>query len=161
MASLKDIVVQTETIKTAGGDFTVGPLTASSILSIYIGNRNSLEALFDAFKSGADTSAILVDLISTFPEIAAEVIARGSEGDAVDEETRAIARKLDFGAQLTALEKIGTLTVSSVGGLGNLAALVERLAGSLSATTAQAKSLLPAGSKASGDNVQVSSLPGT
>ncbi|MDR7062014.1 MULTISPECIES: hypothetical protein [unclassified Sphingopyxis] len=149
MGSLKDVVVKRETVKTAGGDFTVGPLTASDILAIYVAHRGGLQSIFDAYKSGKDPAGIIIDIIATFPDIAAEVIARAADGDECDEATITTARTLDFGAQLDAIEKVGALTVSSVGGLGNLAALVERLAGSLNATMAQQESLSPDGSKTS------------
>lgn len=149
MGSLKQVVVRQETVKTAGGDFTVGPLTASQILAIYVAHRGGLQSIFDSYKSGKDPAGIFVDIIATFPDIAAEAIARAAEGDGCDEGAIATARSLDFGAQLDAIEKVGALTVSSVGGLGNLAALVERLAGSLNETMAQATSLSQVGSKTS------------
>lgn len=149
MGSLKDVVVQRETVKTTGGDFTVGPLTASAILAIYVAHRGGLQSIFEAYKSGKNPAGVLVDIIATFPDIAAEVIARAAEGDKCSEADIAVARTLDFGAQLDAIEKVGTLTVSSAGGLGNLASLVERLAGNLNATMAQQGSLSPDGSMTS------------
>lgn len=156
MGSLKQVVVKRETVKTAGGNFTVGPLTASEILAIYVAHRGGLQSVFDAYRSGKDPAGIFVDIIATFPEIAAEVIARAAEGDECDEGAISTARSLDFGAQLDAIEKIGALTVSSVGGLGNLAALVERLAGNLNATMAQQNSRSPDGSKTSASNARSS-----
>lgn len=134
MGSLKDITVKRETVQTAGGDFTVGPLSAADVLGIFISHRPTVQTVFDQFREGDSTDDIFVTLAVTFPEITAEIIARGA-GE-FDEETISIARKLDIGAQLTALEKIGMLTTQSVGGLGNLAILVERLAGTVNATTA-------------------------
>lgn len=131
MGSLKQVVAQKATIKTAGGDFTVGPLTAADILGLFVVHRESVQTMFDRYRESDNMDDIFVTLLVTFPEIMAEVIARAA-GE-FDEGGIAAARGLDFGSQLMALEQIGVLTVSSVGGLGNLASLVERLAGQATA----------------------------
>lgn len=127
MGSLKQVVAQRATIETAGGDFTVGPLTAADVLGLFVVHREGVQSMFDAYQKSGDADGIFTTILVTFPEIAAEIIARAA-GE-FDEGGITAARSLDFGAQLMALEQIGTLTVSSVGGLGNLASLVERLAG--------------------------------
>ena len=153
MASLKNVVLQRKDVKTAGGDFPVGPLTASDILAIYVAYRSDLESMFAKFKGGQDADSLFVDLLTTFPEIGAEIVARGAaqgSEEEFDEAFMSQARRLDFGAQFMALEIVGELTVSSAGGLGNLAILVERLAGKLNATMTQEELTSLSGSQTSG-----------
>lgn len=155
MGSLKDVVVQSDVVETAGGSFTVGPLTAADILGIFVGYRVAVERMFESFKSEKSTeNDIFVELIVTFPELVAEIIARGA-GEP-DDASISQARRLDVGAQLTALEKIGELTVSSVGGLGNLASLIQRLSGGVSEAMVQNVSPLPNGSTTSESSVPYS-----
>lgn len=159
MGSLKDVMIQTGEIKTTGGSFTVGPLTAGDILALFIGYRANIEQIFETFKAGGSESDVIVDLIVTVPELVGEIIARAS-GDASDA-AMTKARRLDFGAQLLALEKVGELTVSSVGGLGNLAILIERLSGNVSTAMAQSGSLLPSGFMTSANSAPSSQEQGT
>jgi len=152
VGSLRDAVLLRETVKYAGGDFTVGPLTGADILGLFVGHRQAIEALYESYGAGKDADSLFIDMAVTFPQIVAEIIARAS-GD-FDEVTLAKARGLDFGTWLAALEKIGALTVQSVGGLGNLAILVERLAGSFKGSMAQGGSPLPNGSTTSENSVR-------
>lgn len=135
MGSLKDIVVRRETIKVVGGEFTVGPLNVGDIMALFIGHRAQVERIFETYRQeqgqGFD---ILINLAVTVPELVAEIIARGA-GEP-DELAISKARQLDFGAQLIALEKIAMLTVETVGGLGNLAMLIERLSANVSSAMA-------------------------
>lgn len=152
MGSLKDIVAQEKVIGTAGGDFTVGPLTAADILGIYVTHRSGIEAIFASYRGGQDADSLFADLVVAFPDIAAEIIARGAREP--DDAGVAAARSLDVGAQLVALETIGGLTVASVGGLGNLAALVERLARGVTGTmTLRNPTRSPSGSTDSASSV--------
>lgn len=148
MGSLKDLAVQEDTVETAGGAFTVRPLSAADILGLFVGYRVAIEQIFESFTQGKTSEEdIFVELIVTVPELVAEIIARGS-GE-LDDASIAAARRLDVGAQLTALEKIGQLTVASVGGLGNLATLIQRLSGNVTTAMAQNVSPLPSGSTTS------------
>jgi hypothetical protein len=156
MGSLKDVVIRRESIDTGGGEFTVGPLSVAHILALFFSHRSQVENLFDSFKTGASTEQdIFLELVVTLPELVAEIIARGA-GEA-DDLAIAKARQLDIGTQLIALEKIGLLTVESVGGLGNLASLIERLSGNVSKAMALRGSPLPNGSAVSEDNARSSS----
>lgn len=155
MGSLKDVVIRREKIETVGGEFTVGPLSVAHILALFFSHRSQVEHLFDTFKAGASEQDIFLELVVTLPELVAEIIARGA-GEA-DDLAIAKARQLDIGTQLLALEKIGMLTVESVGGLGNLAILIERLSGNVSKAMALRGSPLPNGSQVSDDNARSSS----
>lgn len=157
MGSLKDVVVGREVVETAGGNFSVGPLRASDVLGIYITYRAGVQALFDSYQANnSSVDDVFIALLVDLPEMGAEIIARAAGCN--DDEGLAIARSLDFGAQLSALEKIGNLTVSSVGGLGNLVALVERVAG---AVNSQVPSSPPQdSSKTSENNAPSFSEPG-
>ncbi|WOE76322.1 phage pre-tape measure protein [Alterisphingorhabdus coralli] len=150
MANLRDIVVKTETVTVGDAEFSVGPLTAADILGIYGVHRDAISVVFERNQDGLEESDLFLDVIATFPEIVAEVIARAS-GD-LSEEAISVARRLDVGVQLMALEKIGNLTVESAGGLGNLVALVQRLMAGLGQKTVEAKSHLSASSAASENN---------
>lgn len=145
MGSLKDLVIRKETVKVVGGEFTVGPLNVGDILALFIGHRAQVERIFETYRSseGQDFD-ILINIAVTVPELVAEIIARGA-GEP-DDLAIAKARQLDFAAQLLALEKIGLLTVESVGGLGNLAMLVERLSANVKSTMALSASLPPSSS---------------
>lgn len=125
MGNLTDVVIQTGEVETAGGSFTVSPLTGADILGIFLGHKIAVDQMYDSFKDGVSQQDIFVSLVVHAPEIVADIIARAAGQP--DDAGISAARKLDVGAQLMALEKIGALTVSSVGGLGNLAALIERL----------------------------------
>lgn len=139
MGSLKDIVVRRETIAVVGGEFTVGPLNVGDIMALFIAHRAHVERIFESYRHGAGQDFdILINLAVTVPELVAEIIARGA-GEP-DDEAISKARQLDFGAQLLALEKIALLTVETVGGLGNLALLIERLSANVSSVMAPSKS---------------------
>jgi len=137
MGSLKQVVAQVATVKSAGGDFSVGPLSGADVLSLFIVHRQSVDRLFAMYAGGKETVDIFAVLAIEVPELGAEVIARaaanadGEGGAALDDVYLSAARRLDVGAQLDAIEKVGALTVSSAGGLGNMVALIERMAGSI------------------------------
>lgn len=152
MGTLKDTIIQTEVVRYAGGDFSVGALTASDLLALFLRHKQGTEALYAGYRKDGDPNGVFIDLVSAFPDIAAEIIARAT-GD-YDDATLSKARRLDIGAQLTALEVIGTLTVASVGGLGNLAALIERLVRSAATAMAHRHSL-----QANGSTISESSAP--
>lgn len=153
MGSLKNVVAQTATIETTGGDFTVSPLTAADILGLFMSHRESVQIMYDRYHESEKAEDLFVTMLVAFPEIMAEVIARAA-GE-FDEGGIAAARRLDFSAQIVALEKIGSLTVASVGGLVNLASLIQRLVGQ--AVQSGLASPPTSGSTISGDNAQSSS----
>lgn len=62
----------------------------------------------------------LMILIRDFPDLVAEVISAAT--DSLDDTTRAIAKKLPIGVQITALNEITKLSMEEVGGLKNLLA---------------------------------------
>jgi hypothetical protein len=155
MGSLKSIVLHRETIKVVGGEFTVGPLNVGDIMALFIGHRSHVEHIFDSYRKGEQETDLLINLAVTVPELVAEIIARGA-GEP-DDEAISKARQLDFGAQLIALEKIALLTVETVGGLGNLAMLIERLSANVKSTLAQPGSPQQSSSTDSAKSAQPSS----
>lgn len=160
MGSLKDLVIRKEAIKVVGGEFTVGPLNVGDIIALFIGHRAQVEGIFETYRQNkGEDFDILISLAVTVPELVAEIIARGA-GEP-DDLAIAKARQLDFATQLLALEKIGLLTVESVGGLGNLAMLVERLSASVKGSMALSGSLPQSSSTDSAKSAPSSSQQGT
>jgi hypothetical protein len=63
-------------------------------------------------------NGFVLTLIKDFPALVAEVISAAN--DALDDETRAVVRKLPITTQLAAVTEIVRLTVEDAGGLKNL-----------------------------------------
>lgn len=75
-------------------------------------------------------NGFVLTLIKDFPALIAEVISAAN--DALDDETRAVVRKLPITTQLAAVTEIVRLTVEDAGGLKNLLAeMQEHLGGAV------------------------------
>jgi hypothetical protein len=132
---LRDLVIPTEVVKVADGEFTVRGLSPNDALGLYYRHAGQLSALFDQFtarsRTGEDVNVAEVgtSLVGGAPQIMAEIIAvaSGSRAPRLDEpdivkraaqETEWLldvqkAIDLPAGAQMDALEKVGKLTFTS------------------------------------------------
>jgi hypothetical protein len=126
---LRDLVIPTEVVKVADGEFTVRGLSPNDALGLYYRHAGQLSALFDQFtarsRTGEDVNVAEVgtSLVGGAPQIMAEIIAvaSGSRAPRLDEpdivkraaqETEWLldvqkAIDLPAGAQMDALEKVG------------------------------------------------------
>jgi phage-related tail protein len=115
--ALRQQLLVTERVNVAGGaGFDVGGVSLDSILRIFRRHSTQLRDLFDNLVVGAkvsldQASALGGALLSSAPEIAAEIIAEAagySEPEAV-----ALFRELGGPIQLDALDKIAGLTFTT------------------------------------------------
>jgi hypothetical protein len=89
------------------------------------------ESRQDVFKKDNLTSFLLT-LVKDFPDLVSEVISAAT--DSLDDETRAVAKKLPITVQVMALNEIAKLTLEEVDGIKNLLAELRDRAKSLAAS---------------------------
>lgn len=128
---LQDFIDPSETIQFPGGEFAVRGLSLSDISYIVRGHATELGILFttisEKVQGGDDLDKATSDIISlaleTAPRLVADIVAVGAGEPTMGDKVV----RLPFGTQIEALEKIGTLTFATEGGVGKVVETVIRV----------------------------------
>lgn len=117
-SSLAGKSIPSKVVEIAPGDtFTVHGLSLPEIMTLAVRRKSDLDALFARLQKVAEmgdeavmsqSAGMLTDLLLSFPDIAAEIIALASGG--TDDDIVAKAKALPFGVQVDAIEKTADLT---------------------------------------------------
>lgn len=107
----------------------VGPITKA--IKLY------QESRVDVLKTG-NLQGFVMTLARDFPFLVAEVISAAS--DALDDETRNVAKVLPVGVQLAALNEIVRLSIEETGGLKNLLAEMQQRVQEMGAASIESES---------------------
>jgi hypothetical protein len=121
--------------------FSVRGLNVTDVTTLALSHASAIEQVFEAFSNGTP----VVEHLSTFPELVAEVIALAAleKGDDI-EVLKGVARELPLTTQIEALTAIGELTFTSVEALKKTLEMVTGLANK---TASQIESLSKTGTR--------------
>ncbi len=125
--------LKTETITFEGGEITIRGLTVPDITQLVSVHQDSAKSIYDRFSGkGADAvtdqtvEQLALDILGKFPAAVAHLIYL-CDADRGDAPVDAYA-SLPIDVQVTALEKIASLTFAMQGGLENFIGTVTRIA---------------------------------
>lgn len=128
--AIKDYIAKRGTVTYPGGEFSVGPVTPSTIVALVQGRVPEVKRMFDDLKAkgltdpeSLDMTQIAIAVMGMSPDFLAEFIAQAAN----EPGTGSTVLTFPIGVQIDALDKILDLTFEAEGGVKKFGEALVRL----------------------------------